>query len=73
MIWRDRVDLFNNTANEQITCLFSCLNDPQIPKTTNELKGYFTPLKREPDLHKGRRFEKKKNIIKWYLYFKNEV
>lgn len=52
--------------------LFSYINDPEIPSTTNELEGYFTHLKEKLTLHRGLRFEKKKNFIKWYIYFKNE-
>lgn len=52
--------------------LFSYINDPEIPKTTNELEGYFTHLKEKLVLHKGLRFDKRKNFIKWYLYFKNQ-
>jgi hypothetical protein len=52
--------------------LFSYINDPEIPKTTNELEGYFTHLKEKLTLHKGLRFEKRKNFIKWYIYFKNQ-
>ena len=51
--------------------LFSYVNDPEIPKTTNELEGYFMHLKEKLTLHKGLRFEKKKNFIKWYLHLKN--
>lgn len=52
--------------------LFSYINDPEIPKTTNELEGYFTHLKEKLTLHKGLRFDKRKNFIKWYLHFKNQ-
>lgn len=52
--------------------LFSYINDPEIPKTTNELEGYFTHLKEKLTLHRGLRFEKKKNFIRWYIHFKNE-
>lgn len=52
--------------------LFCYINDPEIPKTTNELEGYFTHLKEKLTLHKGLRFEKRKNFIKWYLHFKNQ-
>jgi len=52
--------------------LFSYINDVEIPKTTNELEGYFTHLKEKLTLHKGLRFDKRKNFIKWYLYFKNQ-
>ncbi len=51
--------------------LFSYINDPEIPKTTNELEGYFTHLKEKLTLHKGLRFDKRKNFIKWYIFFKN--
>lgn len=52
--------------------LFSYINDSEIPRTTNELEGYFTHLKEKLTLHKGLRFEKRKNFIKWYLHFKNQ-
>lgn len=52
--------------------LFSYINDPQIPKTTNELEGYFTHLKEKMTLHKGLRMDKKISFIKWYIYFKNQ-
>ena len=52
--------------------LFGYINDSEIPKTTNELEGYFTHLKEKLTLHKGLRFEKRKNFIKWYLHFKNQ-
>lgn len=52
--------------------LFAYIDDPEIPKTTNELEGYFTHLKEKLVLHKGLRFDKRKNFIKWYLYFKNQ-
>jgi len=52
--------------------LFAYINDSEIPKTTNELEGYFTHLKEKLTLHKGLRFDKRKNFIKWYLYFKNQ-
>lgn len=55
-----------------IPYLFTYINDPEIPKTTNELEGYFTHLKEKLTLHKGLRFSKRKNFIKWYLYFKNQ-
>ncbi len=52
--------------------LFSYLNDEQIPKSTNQLEGYFAHLKEKITLHHGLRYEAKKNFIKWYLYFKNQ-
>ncbi len=52
--------------------LFSYLNDEQIPKSTNQIEGYFSHLKEKLSLHRGLRFEAKKNFIKWYLHFKNQ-
>ena len=55
-----------------IPYLFGYLNDDQIPKSTNQIEGYFAHLKEKLTLHRGLRFEAKKNFIKWYLHFKNE-
>ena len=52
--------------------LFAFLNDPEIPYSTNQLEGYFSHLKEKLTLHRGLRFDTKKNFIKWYLHFKNE-
>lgn len=51
--------------------MFRYLDDPEIPNTTNRLESYFAHLKEKLTLHRGLRFEAKKNFIKWYLYFKN--
>lgn len=51
--------------------MFAYLNDAEIPYTSNELEGYFTHLKEKLTLHRGLRFDKKKNFIKWYIHFKN--
>ena len=52
--------------------LFSYLNDPQIPSTTNRLESFFKHLKEKLLLHSGLRSEAKRNFIKWYLHFKNK-
>lgn len=52
--------------------LFCYLNDHDIAYSTNELEGYFTHLKEKLTLHRGLRFESKKNFIKWYIYFVNQ-
>lgn len=52
--------------------LFSYLNDEGIPYSSNQIEGYFSHLKEKLTLHRGLRFEKKKNFIKWYIYFKNQ-
>jgi hypothetical protein len=51
--------------------MFSYLDDNKIPYTTNRLENHFTHLKEKLTLHRGMRFEAKKNFIKWYLHFKN--
>jgi hypothetical protein len=53
--------------------MFAYLNDPAIPYSSNQLEGYFTHLKEKLTLHRGLRFENKKNFIKWYIYFKNKA
>jgi Transposase, Mutator family len=51
--------------------MFYYLDDAEIPYTTNRLESYFSHLKEKLTLHRGLRFEAKKNFIKWYLHFKN--
>lgn len=51
--------------------MFHYLDDAAIPNTTNRLENYFAHLKDKLTLHRGLRFEAKKNFIKWYLHFKN--
>jgi transposase-like protein len=51
--------------------MFHYLDNSAIPNTTNRLENYFAHLKDKLTLHRGLRFEAKKNFIKWYLHFKN--
>lgn len=51
--------------------MFHYLDNPAIPNTTNRLENYFAHLKDKLTLHRGLRFEAKRNFIKWYLHFKN--
>jgi hypothetical protein len=51
--------------------MFSYLDDPAIPYTTNRLESYFTHLKEKLTLHRGLKLIAKKNFIKWYIHFKN--
>lgn len=53
--------------------MFHYLDNPAIPNTTNRLENYFAHLKDKLTLHRGLRFETKKNFIKWYLHFKNNL
>jgi hypothetical protein len=52
--------------------LFTYLNDPEIPNTTNRLESFFKHLKEKLLLHSGLRLEAKRNFIKWYLHLKNK-
>lgn len=52
--------------------LFCYLNDSQIPRTNNQIEGYFSHLKEKLTLHRGLKFESKKDFIKWYIYLKNQ-
>jgi transposase-like protein len=53
--------------------MFCYLNDASIPYTTNRIESYFSHLKEKITLHRGLKFEARKNFIKWYLYFKNNA
>ncbi len=53
--------------------MFHYLNDPDVPATTNRLENYFGHLKEKLTLHRGLKIRAKKNFIKWYLYFKNNL
>jgi len=58
-------------VRKAIPNMFHYLDDPEIPYTTNRLENYFTHLKEKLTLHRGLRFDSKRNFIKWYLHFKN--
>lgn len=50
----------------------SGLINPQIPKTTNGIEGFFSHLKNHLDLHRGLLVKNRINFIKWYIYLSNE-
>lgn len=52
--------------------LFCYLNDIEIPYSSNQIESYFSHLKEKLTLHRGLKFDKKKNFIKWYIHFKNQ-
>ncbi len=68
----ERLDAAATESSDAIPYLFNYLNDGQIPGSTNQIEGYFAHLKEKLTLHRGLRFEAKKNFIKWYLHFKNQ-
>jgi len=60
------------TIKRALPNMFHYLNNPQIPKTTNSLEGFFSHLKNHLDLHRGLTAEHRVNFIKWYVYLSNK-
>ena len=60
------------TIKRALPNMFHYLNNPDIPKTTNGIEGYFSHLKNHLDLHRGLTPKNRINFIKWYIYFSNE-
>ncbi len=52
--------------------MFSFIECPDIPKSTNALESFFGHLKDNVILHRGLSSKHHQNYLKWYLYFKNE-
>lgn len=53
--------------------MFQYLFNDRVPKSTNGLESFFGHLKSHLLPHRGLTKEHRKNFIKWYLYFKNNV
>jgi len=51
--------------------MFHYLSNPDIPRTTNGIEGYFSHLKNHLDIHRGLTVKHRINFIKWYIYFAN--
>ncbi len=60
------------TIKRALPNMFHYLDNPNIPKTTNGIEGYFSHLKNHLDLHRGLTLKNRINFIKWYIYFSNE-
>ncbi len=52
--------------------MFYYLDDPNIPKTTNTLEGFYSRLKADYRKHRGLTEKHKISYLIWYCYFKNE-
>lgn len=52
--------------------LFTFVDHPGLPKTTNALEAFFGHLKDQLRLHRGLSETRVDNFIKWYLYFNDE-
>lgn len=60
------------TIKRALPNMFHYLSNPEIPKTTNGIEGYFSHLKNHLDIHRGLTVKHRINFIKWYIYFTNE-
>lgn len=60
------------TIKRALPNMFHFLTNPQIPKTTNGIEGFFSHLKNHLDLHRGLSVKNRINFIKWYIYLSNE-
>jgi len=70
-MWYTHKNLHSSCSHliNAIPHLFAYINDPEIPKTTNEIEGYFMHLKEKLTLHKGLRFGKRKKLHKMVSVF----
>ena len=53
--------------------MFSFIDNPRIPKSTNALESFFGHLKDNLRLHRGLSLDHHKNFIKWYLFFRENI
>ena len=59
------------TIKRALPNMFHYLSNPDIPKTTNGIEGYFSHLKNHLDIHRGLTVKHRINFIRWYIYFAN--
>lgn len=52
--------------------LFSYLDNPRIPKSTNGLESFFGHLKGNLNVHRGLSNQNRKSFLRWYLFFRNQ-
>lgn len=60
------------TIKRALPNMFHYLSNPNIPRTTNGIEGFFSHLKNHLDLHRGLTLEHRINFIKWYVYLSND-
>jgi hypothetical protein len=48
--------------------MFSYLDDPNIPRSTNAIEGYFARLKQRYRQHRGLSKHNRTNYFQWYFY-----
>lgn len=52
--------------------MFTFIDNPNIPNSTNALESFFGHLKNNIELHRGLSLKHHYNYLKWYLYFNGE-
>lgn len=52
--------------------LFTYIDHPGVPKTTNALEAFFGHIKDQIRLHRGLAESRTDNFIKWFLFFNDE-
>jgi hypothetical protein len=60
------------TIKRALPNMFHYLSNPEIPRTTNGIEGFFSHLKNHLDLHRGLTIEHRIDFIKWYVYLSND-
>lgn len=53
--------------------MFIYLKDEKIPNSTNALESFFGHLKDNLNIHRGLSLANRKNFLKCYLYYKNQI
>jgi len=56
-----------------ISSMFHFLDNPSIPKSTNNLESFFGHLKDTLSIHRGLSRLNRKAFILWYLHYKNQT
>jgi len=54
-----------------IPYMFRFLEDPKIPKSTNNIESFFGHLKDTLSIHRGLSHKNRRAFIQWYLHLKN--
>jgi len=52
--------------------MFHFLDNPAIPKSTNNIESFFGHLKDTLSIHRGLTLKNRRAFIQWYLHFKNQ-
>jgi len=53
--------------------MFYFLDNPAIPKSTNNIESFFGHLKDTLSIHRGMTYKNRRAFIQWYLHFKNQT